>query len=378
MLAVSGRIATALLDHVQVKMLGESVEENERLKDRLRSRGVDVDRIAFFSHSNAPYFVRDYFLFAQGVNGDLGVVDFEWSTYGLADWCRSHLAPTDAKRAAECAAFHDPADGAVDRAIANLTGAEVISSPLVMEATGSFEVNGRGVLLISERLALQRNPAMTRDGIESALLRLPGISKIIWLAGGMAEDVHMSGTIIGDYVGWGTGGHTDEFVRFADPNTILLAWVDDEASEHPLDLLNRERMARNFDILSAASDQDGRPFRIIKTPLPRMVKREVILQEKPQSVLDWPADVFPASEGRRVGDRVVHVGASSYLNYVIANDLVLLPSYVEYGTPRAVEDGVHALMASAFPGRTIRFIDATRLNWVGGGIHCATNNEPAI
>lgn len=91
-----------------------------------------------------------------------------------------------------------------------------------------------------------------------------------------------------------------------------------------------------------------------------------------------PPDVFPATEGRRVGDKVIHVAAASYLNYVVANDLVLLPSYVAEGTPQAVEDQVGDIMARAFPGRTIKFIDAARLNWVGGGIHCATNSQPAI
>lgn len=377
-LAAAARIASALLGHVDLKFLGRDAEENARIKAQLISKGVDADRIAFFEHPNAPFFVRDYFLFARDEQGRLSVVDFKWGTYGLDGWCRHHLYPAEPSRAERCAAYHNPDDGIVDQAVAGFLGAETKASSLVMEATGSFEVNGRGVLLVSEPLALQRNPAMSKEEIEAAFLALPGITKVIWLGEGAAEDPHMMSTIVGDYVGWGTGGHTDEFVRFADARTILLAWVEDEAPVHPIDQLNRRRMIRNFEILSTASDQDGRPFTIVKVPLPKPVEREVILEENPESALGWPAGVFPASEGRRVGDRVIHVAASSYLNFIVANDIVLLPSYVEDGTPQLIEDQVKAIIEDAFPGRTVKFINATRLNWMGGGIHCATNSQLAM
>ena len=44
---------------------------------------------------------------------------------------------------------------------------------------------------------------------------------------------------------------------------------------------------------------------------------------------------------------------------------------------QAVEDTVRAIMERVFQGRKVTFINATRLNWVGGGIHCATNSQPA-
>ena len=113
---------------------------------------------------------------------------------------------------------------------------------------------------------------------------------------------------------WGTGGHTDEFVRFADARTVLLTWPDDvDVAAHPVARLNRLRMQRNFDILAAATDAQGQPFRIVKLPL-----------------------------------------------------------------PRAVERRLRGLLQQAFAGRQIGFVDAIGANWVGGGPHCATLNEPRV
>ncbi|MCB9896763.1 MAG: agmatine deiminase family protein [Planctomycetes bacterium] len=87
--------------------------------------------------------------------------------------------------------------------------------------------------------------------------------------------------------------------------------------------------------------------------------------------------LFPASEGRRAGDEVIYVASASYLNLVIANDLVLVPSFVEDGTPATVQDEVRRTLEDAFPGRTIRFVHAAAFTWDGGsGPHCATLSQP--
>ena len=99
-------------------------------------------------------------------------------------------------------------------------------------------------------------------------------------------------------------------------------------------------------------------------------------QEKAKDWSTWTAGVFPGAEGRKVGDQLTHVAASSYLNYVVANGVVLLPDYTKHGTPAAVQDRVRKIFKAAFPRRDIAFIDVTHLNWAGGGIHCATCNEP--
>jgi agmatine deiminase len=194
--------------------------------------------------------------------------------------------------------------------------------------------------------------------------------------GAQAEDPHLKRTITGNYVGIGTGGHVDEYVRFAGPRTILLAWVEDhEIGDHPLNVINRERMERNLARLSAARDQDGRPFRIVKVPLPKIIEREETIVERSSDELFFSASSFPTSEGRKAGDKVTRVASTSYLNFLICNGLVLLPTYVKDGTPPEVERKVQRIFADALPRHEIRFIDVTAINWGGGGIHCATLSE---
>lgn len=371
---VIGRIVTALAPHTHVVVVADDYGEIATAEEWLRELGVDSSRFTIVMYPGARLFIRDVNLF--GVADDhLGVVDFQWNGYGLPGRCQT-LYPGDSERAKYCAGGVDDLAGQFALWVAQYKKAQLHTSPLFMEG-GAIEANGTGTLLVSEPLALQRNAGLSVAEIERHLLELSGIRKVIWLGEGPAEDPLAKATIVGDYVGIGAGSHTDEFVRFADPQTILLAWVEpNDHPLHPVEEITAKRMKRNFDILSRASDQDGRPFDIIKVPMPSMISKPIILQEEPAGLTRWTVSDFPASEGRKAGDRVIHIAASSYLNYVVANDLVLLPSYVEDGTPATVQERVRTIFENAFPGRKIKFINITRLNWQGGGIHCATCNEP--
>src|SRR5690349_21136042 len=97
----------------------------------------------------------------------------------------------------------------------------------------------------------------------------------------------------------GAKRHTDEFVRFAADRSILLAWVDERQAElHPVSRITRERMMRNFEILSEATDQNGRPFRVLRVPMPAVVERPVVLSAPERATDAWTSASFPPSEGR--------------------------------------------------------------------------------
>jgi agmatine deiminase len=374
---VTAGMIGALQGHVSIRMLVRDDATLAATREGLQQAGVALEAIEFTTDPLATLFLRDGTVFLVNGEGGRAVLDFKWSLYGLPGWCQ-RLYPDDPKLAAECVGYLNAEQDAFDRSFARAWSAEVIPSTLFLE-NAAIEVNGRGVLLISEPLALERNPGRSRAEIEAALLRIPGIRKVIWLDAGLAEDPLEMSTIEGPYVGLGAGGHTDEYVRFADAHTILLAWVGDEQVDlHPLGRINRARMQRNAEILAAASDQDGQPFRIIQIPMPAVIERKVVLAPKTDQSSNWNEANFPASEGRKAGDELIQVASASYLNLVIANDLVLVPSFVEDGTPRELEDEVGRLLGAAFPGRTIRFLRATPLSWNGGGPHCATLSEPRV
>jgi agmatine deiminase len=235
------------------------------------------------------------------------------------------------------------------------------------------------VVIANQALLESRNPDWSVAQMQQALLKLPGVRKVVWLPAGPAEDPHLRSTIVGDHVGWGTGGHTDQFVRFADAHTVLLAWpTDAQAAAHPVARLTRERMQRNFEILSRERDADERPFRIVKVPMPHTIERPVVLsaQADTQYSEQWTAADFPAGEGRRDGDTVMQVAPASYLNYVVANHVVIVPGYLRSGTPPALQQQVRRHFERAFPGRRIVFVDSIEANWYAGGPHCATLSQP--
>lgn len=116
-------------------------------------------------------------------------------------------------------------------------------------------------------------------------LKTLGVSNIIWLKKGLAEDPFDLRIIAKKYTGQGTGGHTDEFVRFTNPNTILLSWISEkEKDKNTITKINYVRMHENYNILKNARDQDGKPFNIIKIPQPDIITKEIIVKNKISSI----------------------------------------------------------------------------------------------
>jgi agmatine deiminase len=376
--AWTAAMVTALAPHVPLRFLVRDPAAAQEARDTLHDLGVDVQDLRFHVDPQAAFFVQDAAVFAVDGRGRIGVVDLKWSGHGLAAWCQRRHAD-DADQAAACAdGIHRERD-TLSRTIAAFAGAKVIDTELHLEG-GGVEVNGRGVMIANETLLRSRNPGVSRAELQRRLLQLPGVRKIVWLPEGPAEDPHLRSTITGDHVGWGTGGHTDQFVRFADARTVLLAWVSEaQAAAHPVARLTRERMQRNLEILQRATDLDGRPFRIVKVPMPHTLQRPVVLSAQADTRYSeqWRADDFAPDEQRENGDTVMQVAPASYLNYVVANGVVLVPDYAAHGTPPATQNKVRAVFERSFPGRRIVFVDSAAANWYAGGPHCATLSQPA-
>jgi agmatine deiminase len=112
---------------------------------------------------------------------------------------------------------------------------------------GAVDVNGRGTILVTEECLLspvqERNPGLGREGTEQALRDWLGVRHVVWLGDGIAGD--------------DTHGHVDDLARFVDPSTVALAMADD-----PRD--GTTRLKDNHDRLGRATDQDGRPLRVVR------------------------------------------------------------------------------------------------------------------
>jgi agmatine deiminase len=167
-----------------------------------------------------------------------------------------------------------------------------------------------------------RNPTLSKGEIERYLIDYLCAKKILWLAGGIAGD--------------DTDGHVDELARFVGPTTVVAAVEGD-----PRDA-NYEPLLDNLRRLERMSDASGRPLEVIPMPMPR--PRYYDNQRLP----------------------------ACYLNFYIANGVVIVPQFDDPADRTAIET-----LARVFPGRQIRGLEALDLVWGFGAFHCITQQQPA-
>jgi len=349
----------ALTRNVDVRLVVEADSLIPNGIGFLADEGVDTARVDVFIQSPTDFWFRDPGpVFLRRREGGLAIADFLYSNY-------SNVGPDSFSTKAI-------AHERIDEDVANRLGLPTVESKVVVEG-GSIEVNGKGTLILSE-LTRRRNPHLTRDEIEDDLKLTLGQTHVVWLGEGLAEDPQNLQRIVDDYYGFGTGGHTDEFVRFLNDRTVLLAWVNEEdRQDNPINEINHERMANNFEILSRSADQDGNALEIVRVPLPDVYWEELTISEDNVS---WFQKSDPALA---IGDTVRMAAAASYLNYVVTNGVVLLPRYWREGrkaSQRQKDEEVRRLFVSMFEEREIVQIDPLELNLGGGGMHCITQQQP--
>ncbi|MGP3683473.1 agmatine deiminase family protein [Streptomyces sp. IBSNAI002] len=202
-----------------------------------------------------------------------------------------------------------------------------VQAPLVSEG-GSFETDGEGTLLITESSIVNgnRNPGKSRDQIEAELKTLLGVEKVIWLAGVRGEDI--------------TDAHVDSLVRFTAPGVILL---DRAFPGTPADSWSRSSDQAKS-VLSKATDARGRGFEVIDLPQP-----------DPDRITGYSDDFL-----------------STYANFYIANDSVFMP---QFGDKKG-DDRARGILQEHFPKRDIVPVKIDTIATGGGGIHCATHDQP--
>lgn len=214
-------------------------------------------------------------------------------------------------------------DDKVASFMATHVGANIIKSSLVNEG-GGIHTNGNGLLLATEtvQLGIERNPDWTRTEVEAELNSKLGTEKVIWVRRGLTRD----------YETFGTKGHIDIVACFATEDTLLVHDQQDES--HPDYSVTHE-------VISRLEEQTN--CQVIRVPAPKVLKDDL-------GFVDF-----------------------SYINHYILNDAVLLCSFADSNDQVA-----KGILEDVYQGREIRLIDARPIFDRGGGIHCITQQQPAI
>ena len=74
-----------------------------------------------------------------------------------------------------------------------------------------------------------------------------------------------------------------------------------------------------------------------------------------------------------LGQEIKIVACAGYLNYLISNEIIILPSYWTSNVPLIQKENdsiAKFLFQKYYPEREIIQINPLRLNYAGGGMHC--------
>ena len=190
---------------------------------------------------------------------------------------------------------------------------------LILEG-GSIAVDGEGTLVTTEQCLLhpKRNPALSKDEIARRLQHELGVHTVVWLGQGLVEDQD-------------TDGHVDNICAFIAPGHVLIQTVADEANP------NWEHTCENVERLRAAG------LEVEELPLLPYVEH------------DGPPTVVP------------------YTNFYVCNGGLIVPV-----VGQETDDEALALLGGLYPGREVVAVPGTTLALGGGGVHCITQQVPAM
>lgn len=215
-------------------------------------------------------------------------------------------------------------DDAVATQISAYAGAALAHHDFVLEG-GALDHDGQGCVLTTRQCLLNtnRNPGWTVAEAERALAAALGCRKVLWLDDGLLND-H-------------TDGHVDNLARFIAPGVVAcpIGFGADDPNAEVYDETARA--------LAAMTDTTGRRLSVARIP-------------SPGRVLSEDGEIVPAS----------------HMNFIIANQAVVVPVYGQPAGQAAVE-----ALRPLFPGRTVVSLSATALLTGGGSFHCISQQEPA-
>lgn len=213
--------------------------------------------------------------------------------------------------------FQMAGDQDIGARLAAPTGLPLNKGPIILEG-GAIDTDGTGLFVSTEQCLLNpnRNPALDRRQIETLLSGTLGLSSMLWLGDGLIND-H-------------TDGHVDNLARFVAPGVLALPEATTQDDPNRAIFADAAARARAFGVELALMPSVG---------------------------------LFELDG---------HVQPASYMNFCIANGVVIVPQYGAANDQAAID-----ALAPFFPDRTLVGLPCDAILRGGGGFHCMSQQLPA-
>ena len=220
-------------------------------------------------------------------------------------------------------------DARLGRTLAEDLGISVDDVDVVLEG-GAVAIDGSGLMVAPEGCVMHpsRNWYLTKAVAEERIKEALGLSKIIWLGQGLAEDTVRDP----DRMYYGTDGHADLFFCFIGPRRALM-------------------------LKAGEGDPNA----------PHLEASKALLQREGVEVEDFPYMSGFHDEGRWI--------IAPYMNFYFCNGAAIVP--VAGAEPDKDKEALAYLM-KLFPDRQIVPVTMRAAPRQGGAIHCMTQQVPAL
>ena len=196
----------------------------------------------------------------------------------------------------------------------------------IVHERGNLEFNGVDTVILNWSVLgdPRRNPGYTKEQAEIDLKHHFGVSRLVFVEGVPEGDL--------------TNGHIDGIARFIDPATVVVPDCTANSKCQP----NDGGDDAVYDGVAATIEAAG--FTVIRDPI--------------EGVARYSGYTFD----------------TNYMNWVVGNGFLIAAGFDNPETDAAAK----SRLASYFPGRDVYVIEMLSSWAAGGGVHCHTNDQPAM
>lgn len=307
-------MTAALVNGEKVHIIAYNNTEKNRIINLLTTASVPLTNVDFYIFQTNDVWVRDNGpIFVRDGSGNLKIED--WGFNGWGGKYNYNL----------CNQIPTSVGTSISMPVINLNS-------IMTNEGGAVELDGNGVLLacrssiISQSPANSvRNPGMTQSQAETIFSQYLGVTKFIWLDGNVGDPNDV------------TDFHIDGFAKFVNDSILI--------TMNNADLTYWGASATDIATLYGASNTSSQVYTKVYVPL---------------------------TQNNVVTTSMVNLGyKGSYINFYVANGVVLVPNYNDPNDAVA-----NAIIQGQYPGRTVIGIDVRNLYENGGMVHCVTQQQP--